>query len=285
MMMRRERGFTIIELIVGLFMSSFIVVAVLRSFSHITAIGNDQKIRIVTRLQAESTLFAIGSEIRALGNGVPFDQPNFQIGENTLSDITRSYPLLIADCTNDLIRFRINESGRTYLLTTEFDPSAGLIVDVTETEGLDAGEVIYITNSVIAEDDGLYGVIDSVNPATKKITINTGPDFSPGAIFDKGSLLEQVSTVTYETISNGIYRDNGNGSVLLSDNSVVSVRYLDTSGVELTPPVSEADLINSLRNIEVTVAVTSDSNLSTTGAPYTVNVTQIFSLRNLNYTY
>jgi type II secretory pathway pseudopilin PulG len=282
-MMRQENnaGFTIVELIAGLFISSFVMVGVIKSFALITTTGNDQRIRIITRLQAEATLYSVGSEIRAMGNGVPFDQANFQIGESTLSDPTLTYPLVVATSDADSITFRVNESGRTYILTDDYEASAGAVIELTDVEGLDVGEKIYITNSVVGEDDGLYGVINNVNTVQKKITLSTR-DYSPDATFKKGSLLEQVSNVTYEKLVDDVFRDNEANSVAMAPNSTISFRYLNSAGTEISPPLTESHLVNDVRNIEVTVSVTSDSNLSS-GVPHVTTVSQIFSLRNLNY--
>ncbi|MCB0339190.1 MAG: hypothetical protein KDD53_06285, partial [Bdellovibrionales bacterium] len=82
----------------------------------------------------------------------------------------------------------------------------------------------------------------------------------------------------------GITRDSGFGTVLMGPNSTMELTYLDMDGNTLTLPITNTDVINSLRAIRVTVNLTSEQSLST-GTPYIATVSQTFGLRNLNYLY
>ena len=137
-----ESGFTLVELMVTLLVSSVVILGVLSTYTYTVSIAFDKKIRLVAKLQADAVLQTVGSELKSLGNGVPFDQANFQIGENTLSDITVTYPLLIASSDANTLNFRINESGRTFILTSDFDPSLTSVILLTDVQGLAAGEII-----------------------------------------------------------------------------------------------------------------------------------------------
>ena len=279
-----ESGFTLVELMVTLLVSSVVILGVLSTYTYTVSIAFDKKIRLVAKLQADAVLQTVGSELKSLGNGVPFDQANFQIGENTLSDITVTYPLLIANSDTNTINFRINESGRTFILTSDFDPSLTSVILLTDVQGLAAGEIIYITNSVVDGDDGFYGTIDSVNTSAKSITINNTYHASPDSSFAIGSLSEGVNVVTYDApdFATGILRSNGGSSVTMANNATMSFRYLTDTGAELSLPLTELNLINDLRAIEVTVNVRSDKPLKN-GDIYTATVKQVFGLRNLNY--
>ena len=279
-----ESGFTLVELMVSLIVSSVVILGVLGTYTYTVSIAFDKRIRLVAKLQADAVLQTIGSELKSLGNGVPFDQANFQIGENTLSDITVTYPLLIANSDTNTLNFRINESGRTFILTSDFDPSLTSVILLTDVQGLAAGEIIYITNSVVDGDDGFYGTIDSVNTSAKSITINNTYHASPDSSFAIGSLSEGVNVVTYDApdFATGILRSNGGSSVTMANNATMSFRYLTDTGAELSLPLTELNLINDLRAIEVTVNVRSDKPLKN-GNIYTATVKQVFGLRNLNY--
>jgi type II secretory pathway pseudopilin PulG len=278
----QESGFTILELIITLFLSSFILLGVFMTFSSAVSVSSDQKLVIITRLQAEALLSSIGSEIKSLGNGVPFDQANFQIGESTLSDTTVTEPILISGSDDDEIKFRLNETGRTFLTMENFDPTSSLQLELTSVLGLEVGDIVYITDSVVGGDNGLYGTIASIDSGNKKITLNSSYEAIAGATFETGSLLEQVSTITYQSLVTGVTRDNGGPSVLMATNSSIAFDYMDKDGNSISLPLTQDILINTLRAVEVSVTVTSNSNMSN-GSPYTVTVSQIFALRNLNY--
>lgn len=280
-----QRGFTLVELMVSLVISSFVILGILSAYSHTVAIAFDQKVKLIAKLQADAVLQTIGPELKSLGNGVPFDQPNFQIGEDTLSDVTVTYPLIIADCTASLVKFRLNESGRTYILTSDFNPASTSVLPLTSVEGLVAGNIVYITNSVMDGDDGFYGTIASVDSGALTITLNLTYVASPSSTFATGSLLEAVNVLTYDApdYATGILRSNGGSSVVMAQNATMTFKYLTETGVEITPlPLTESNLINQLRAIEVTVNVRSSSLLKD-GSTYTATVKQIFGLRNLNY--
>lgn len=289
LMIRNEKGFTLTELTVGLFITSFMIIGLVQAFALVTGLGNDQKIRAVNLLQAEAALYTIGSEIRSMGNGIPFEQKNFEIGEPTLNDPTVTHPIDLTESTAAKLKFKINESGRTYMLRSDYQPDISFNVYLVDATGLEAGKEIYITNGVIGEDDGLYGVVSSVNLGNNEIVLSPTPDFSPpndipSTLFKAGSLLEQVSNVTYETVSGSIFRDLDDNSVLLANNSLLSFEYLDRSGSALALPLTELALVDDFRNVRVTIAVTSTSNLSS-GSPHTSTVSQIFAVRNFNYVF
>lgn len=278
----RERGFTVIELMVSLTVTSIIFLGILQSYSNAVAASDDQKQRLAASLQAKAVLEAVGAELKTLGNGVPFDQANFQIGENTLSDVTVTEPIIVANTTADEISFRINESGRTHLLTADFDPSLEFTVYLTDVNTLVVGDTIYITNSVLGEDDGLYGVINSVNTLSKSVVLDLGMQFGGTATFETGSLFEKVSVVTYDNIGGGITRSNGTTIAQMAPSGVIRFKYFTNEGVEVGLPLTHDKLINSLRSIQVTIEISTPRPLSS-GNIYTAIVTQSFALRNLVY--
>lgn len=279
-----QRGFTLVELMISLLISSIVILGILAAYTKTVAISYDQKIKLVAKLQADAVLQTIGTELKSLGNGVPFDQANFQIGEETLTDVTASYPLLIADTDADLIRFRLNESGRTYLLTSAFNPTSTSILTLTSVEGLVVGNTIYITNKVVDGEDGFYGTIQAINTGASTVTLTGTYESSPGAVFASGSLLEAVNIITYDSPgwSSGILRSNGGSSVTMAQNATMSFRYLTETGTAIATPLTQDALIDQVRAIEVTVNVRSTSALKS-GVAYIATVQQIYGLRNLNY--
>lgn len=278
-----ERGFTVLELLVSLVISGIMFAILMGMYMSVATISHNHAVRIEAQVQAQAIMQTMSGEVRVLGNGVPFDQPNFQIGENTLSDVTKTYPVILASSDASTLAFRLNETGDVALLTADYTPSgASLVISVTDASAFQADDPIYISNSVVSGDDGLYGEVASVSG--NNVTIKAGYVASPGATFATGSIFEEVPIVTYTTGANGITRDSGYGAVLLGNNSTLGIQYLDFNGNALTPPLTESDLVNSLRSIRLTVSVTSSSNLKN-GEPYTASVSQTVGLRNFTYVF
>lgn len=277
-------GFTLTEMLVAMGLGALVMLGAIQQFTQSTQLSHDHSVRIATTLEAQAILQSIGSEIRMIGNGVPFEQANFQIGEITLTDPTKTEPLdpLTATATN--LTFRINETGDVYLLTANFDPSATTTISLTDVSNLDVNDPIYISNSVVSEEDGLYGVVTAVNSGANTITIDPAYVASPGSTFGMGSILEEVPQVTYASSGNTITRDSGFGPVVMGQNTTMNLDYLDPNGNTLALPLTNAMVVSSLRAIRVTIAHTGNSNLRS-GQPYTVTLSQTFGVRNLNYAF
>lgn len=280
----RQSGFTLQELMVSLLLSAIIFSMLIGLYSNVVTVSQDTKVRMETLVQAQAILQTIGNDIRVLGNGVPFDQSNFQIGEATLLDPTVSEPIDVATATATSISFRLNETGEVALLTATFDPTASLDVQLTGVDGLQENDPIYITNSMVSGDDGFYGIVTAVDAGTLTVTLDPTYSVSPGATFDAGSVLEEVPMVTIASGASGITRNSGYGEVLLGGGATMALEYLDENGTVLGLPISDDDVINSLRAIRVSVTLTSTAPLRN-GTYFQTTAQQTFGLRNLNYVY
>ncbi len=283
---RDERGSSLLEVLVSILVVGAIFGGLVGQYSSSVSASYDHSIRIAAQVQAQAVLQTIISELRVLGNGVPFDQANFQIDESTLSDPSVTEPIDISVTDGDHLAFRLNESGTVHLLTTDFDPTATLNISLTGVEGVEAGDEIYLTNSVVGGDEGLYATVASVNTATNVVTLDATYITTLGATFDTGSILEVVPVIVYDSPSDGsgVTRDSGDGAVLLANNSVMAITYYSFDGSVIAPPLTNAIVVNSLRSIEVTITVTSDKKLSD-GSTYSTSVQQRVGIRNLNYVF
>lgn len=281
---KAEGAFTLSELLVSLLLSSIIFIGLIGQYTASVHESYDQNIRIATTLQAQATLQMIGSEIRMLGNGVPFDQANFQIGEDTLSDPTVTEPIKVASSTASSITFRINETGDVFLLTQNFDPTVSLVVHLTDVSSLDANDPIYISNSVVSGEDGLYGVVSAVDSAANTVTLDANYVASPASTFNMGSILEEVPLVTYTSSGGTITRDSGFGPVQLGSNCTMTLDYRDSAGNSMVPPLTNDNVVDTFRAIQVTINQTSDKEMRN-GQFFVAQVSQVFGIRNLNYLY
>ena len=135
---RNSQGFGVFELLVALGAAGLIFVGLMQIYRLTVSLSRDHQIRIATQVEAQALLQTIGAELRVLGNGVPFDQANFQIGESTLSDPSVTRPIVIGTAAADNITFRLNETGDVFLLTQDFDPSSTTTLFLTDTSSLDA---------------------------------------------------------------------------------------------------------------------------------------------------
>lgn len=283
--LNNEKGVTLVEALVGMLMGSVVLFGAMQQYINSLHYSRDNQIRISAMLQAQAVVQNIGFELRTLGNGVPFDQENFQIGQITLSDPTVTEPIDVASSTADSITFRVNETGDVFLLTQAFYPEIDTTAYLTDVSSLAVGDPIYISNSVVAGEDGLYGVIEAVDTGDNSIEIAAGFVSSPGSSYDAGSILEEVPEVTYrhDTVANQITRNSGAADVVIANNASIEFEYLDSAGAAITLPLDNVKVVDELRAIRVSVTVTSSQQLSSTGEAHTAEASLVFGLRNLNY--
>lgn len=281
-----EQAYTLMEMLVTLSISAFLFAGLMAQYSTAVSTTYDQNIRMATNLQAQAILQSIGSEIRILGNGVPFDQANFQIGESTLSDPTVADPIEITTATPTNISFRLNETGEVHLLSTDFDPTSTLTIGLTGVNDLDVNDPIYISNGVVSGDDGLYGIITAIDSGANTVTINSNFIASPGATFVMGSTFEEVPLINFNSPADGsgIVRDSGFGTVLMAANSTMLLEYFDIDGNAVPLPLTNQTVMEDLRAIRVTITLTANQPLSD-GDTYTATAQQTFGLRNLTYVF
>jgi hypothetical protein len=282
-----ESGTSLVEALVSIGISSTVLLATSSLFSSTVKTNHDQSIRTETLVHAQAALQMIGNELKPLGNGVPFDQANFEIGENTLSDPLITYPIVTDSTDASQITFRLNETGEISLLTQAFNPAATTTIHLSDVSAYQANDPIYISNGVVSGDDGLYGKIQSVNSSSKTIVLDgSSLVYSPAATFNMGSILEEVPVITFKNLSGGagIVRDSGFGEVLIAEDAVVSFEYLDASGNSVALPLTATSIVNDLRAVRLSVRKNHPNKLST-GQTYFVNASQTFALRNLNILY
>ncbi|HQH25913.1 MAG TPA: prepilin-type N-terminal cleavage/methylation domain-containing protein [Oligoflexia bacterium] len=278
----RDGGFTFLELLVSLLLSGVVVSGLYMQLRTSIERARDHQIRLETFVQAQAVAQTIAAEIRMAGNGVPFDQKNFFIGAPNLSDNTVTEPIVVSDTSASKIALRVNEAGEVFLLAASFDPASSATISLNDVSLLEENDPIYISNSVVSGDDGLYAQVASVNSASNTITIDSDYVASPGAVFAAGSTLEEVPVVTYESVNGTITRDSGFGPVFLAENGTLTLEYLDIDGNALNLPLQQTDLVNALRSARITITLSSPRKMST-GETYAASVSQVIGIRNLDY--
>ncbi len=281
--LKNEQGITLLEVLVSIAIASIMLLFTMQQYLSTTKQSRDNQIRISTFLQAQAVVQNIGFDLRILGNGLPFEQSQFQIGDAGLSDPTVSLPILIDSIATNKILFRMNESGDVELLTQDFNPLFDTNIHLTDTSNIVVNDPIYLSNGVIGGEHGLYAVVSAVNHSSKFVTVG-GIVTGAGATFDKGSMFEVVPIIEYshDTITDEIVRNSGSGPVVVAENASLQFDYQDENGNSLTLPLVDTDIIDTLRAIEVTVVVESGKKMSD-GNTYSSEVTQKFGLRNLSY--
>jgi prepilin-type N-terminal cleavage/methylation domain-containing protein len=282
-----QQGFTLLETMIALGMSGVVIYAITSLYLLVSASTYDQKVQAATNLQVQALMQTIGSDLRALGNGVPFDQPRFDIGEEGISDMTVADPISPTDCTANKVVFRLNETGEVHLLTADFDPLTSTSMALTGVDDLAVGDPIYLNDSVVSGDDGLYGEIDSIDSTGKTITLNSSKTvYNAPAIFKVGTIFEPVPLITYESnlATKVVSRTSGSSVVVMAKNTTVTFAYISYTGAALTLPLTRVDIISNLRSIKVTIQAEGENKLSS-GETYTAVAQQTFALRNLNYNF
>lgn len=292
-----NKGFTLVEILVSMFVMTLILAGVFSSFSDLTNSSNDLFIRESIHDDSESLLNIIGYELRMIGNGIPFDQENFKVNDNLENSLQvevvqdslnnyPSHPLLTDTSTSSFIEFRINETGNVYFITANFDPTTSSVISVSDVTGLLVGDDIYLSNAIRQQDDGMYAKVSAINTSSNEITIESDYYRSIGASFDKGCTIEPVNLVTIGESLGNITRNSGFGDIVLAKNASIEFDYLDKDGISLTLPLSESDLLSNLGAIEVSITLESSKKQKVLGTQYdtySLTKSQVFGLRSFNF--
>lgn len=273
-------GFTLLELLVGVSVLSVLLAATAQSMFNTMETSLDTEVVTQTEERAKAALDMMVFDLRMLGSGVTAGQSDFSISDSALGDA----PLpVLTDSSESYLHFRMNESGDDAVLTADYTPDDdGLSFSVSSTSDLYVGDEVYISDRVAGGDDGLKGEVSAVTSNT--VTISADYVASENADFPAGSTLNRVSTIAYNSPSDwsGITRNGGLGAITIVPNSKFTVQYLDSDGAELTPPLSKADILESLLSIEVTVQVQSDRPLKS-GTTYTAEASTKVTARNMYF--
>lgn len=297
----KQRGFTLLELLVTLFIGNVFLLASFSVFNKASTVYHDIKIREAVNDTAKSVLAIVGNDLRMIGNGLPFDQVNFKIQE-TLTDGTTDFdqdassgsatrithPLHVDESDDDEIVYKLNESGIVHFVTTGFVPGTTTI-NLTSTAGLYAGDSIYFSTKVTGGENGLMASIASVDSGTQ-ITLESTQYYSPELTnVSAGTTVEPVVTVELFNDNNQIIRNAGFGDVVLADNASFTLTYWSNDGVtEIVPPLTVQEVAQDLGSIEITVTVESELKhriLTTPKQTFTFTRSQTYGLRSFNFTY
>lgn len=289
-----KKGLTLIELMVTVLISAVVLAAVVEAFAFASKVTRDHNIRLAANLEAQGVIDTMLPEIRMLGNGVPFYQEHFQIAQDAMTDNTVTEPILASGTTATQLRVRLNQTGNIFIVTTNYNPAVSSTVTLFSVTGISVGDIAYMSNATVADDDGFYGVVSAVNTATNVVTFASGYQYSNDtATFNAGSIFEIVPTITYTSTASfgGITRNDGSGAVALSASGEFTLEYMNESNAAITLPLvaSRADplpasAIQNVKYIRITVQVRSLKQLST-GAYYTATLLQDVGVRNLKYKY
>lgn len=273
--LRSQAGYTLVELLVSIFISSLLLAMVLGTLVTTTSYYHDRAVKAEADEAARVLLDLVAYDLRMAGAGIPFNQTDFQIADAGLGDAP--LPLLLSSDA-DSITIRFSEDGKGSVLTTNFTPSVfNLEFDVFSSDPFVAGDIVYLSNAVTGGRQGLRAEVAAVDENT--ITLVDDYVTTVGASFPAGSFIHRVSTITYDG-SSDLSRSDGTDTITLLPGSRLALQYFAESGAELTPTLTEAQVRNELSRVRITVRVASDTKLKD-GSTYTATATQDVSLRNL----
>lgn len=278
--MRRDiRGFSAIELMASLLITSTLFVSVTAMFVSTTRRAHDNQLIMEADERARELLDILAYDIRMAGSGMPMGQASFLPGGTGLGDAP--LPILL-DATSNSITIRTNETGKNTVLTTNWTPSStSLSFDVLSTEDIYEGSVIYLSDMIRGGTQGLRAVVDTISGNT--ITVESGYITSVGASFSAGSLATRITDITYSStdITGAITRNNGTDVVNLSPKAMFTLNFLDGNGSTIVLPLEDLELADDLASINITVQVAARAPLRS-GDAYVASATERVALRNIN---
>lgn len=271
---RNERGESLVGMLVAMLISAIVLSASTSFF--INCLHHSTDVRSFTRSQvaASSLLDLMSFELRMLGSGMPLTQPSFRYEDPAIGAL--ALPLSLSASASE-ITFRLNETGASAILTSDFDPSSGShTLSVDSITGFKPGDSVYLSSFSAGGTDGLRGIVSSVN--SNSIQLSTFAT-THGAHFPASSLLQPVSEITYTNSSHGVARTTLHGAATQSDHTTIQLTYLDRTGQPIPLPLTHATIRDSLAGINVLVRVESPSRFGATVS--TTEAQQTIALRNL----
>ncbi|MFN8392340.1 MAG: hypothetical protein U0136_18750 [Bdellovibrionota bacterium] len=272
-----EKGAGVLELLVSFLLGLILLASALVSYFESSYRAFDLQLVSQTRERAKGVLDMMAFELRMMGAGMPLGQSNFQISGTGLG--TAPLPILTSASATS-VTFRRNEKGVSTVLTADYLPAAAtLTMTVASAADFAVGDTVYVSDISVGGTGGLRGTVTGKSSTT--ITISSSYIATPATTFKQGSLVERVSSITYDNIAGGgISRDSGGGAITVAPKVSYSLKYYDSAGTELTVPMTEATIRDSLSAVDVTV--TADSlKKKKDGTIYTAQLQQRVGLRNL----
>ncbi len=277
--MKNSRGFTLLELIVTLGISSVVLTGLAVEFATLTKYSRDIEIKGEVRDTLRSVLDMIASDIRNAAAGMPLGQDNFTVSDAALGDA----PLAVLTSSNSTaVHLRLNETGESTSLTADFDPTAMVTeLTISSSAGFAVGDTIYSSELSSGGQNGLKADIKSIPNNTtleiENIALPTG-----ATLIAAGSQVSKVSDVTIQDDATNDYivRTNNSGVAILAPDSQVTFSYLDAALNSLSDPLDATEIENQLAVIRVNVQITSQRSLST-GSKFQLSSSLDVVLRNL----
>lgn len=277
--MKDSRGFTLLELIVTLGISSVVLTGLAVEFATLTKYSRDIEIKGEVRVTLRSVLDMIASDIRNAASGMPLGQENFTVNDTALGDA----PLAVLPSSSSTeVQLRLNETGESTTLTADFDATAMVSeLTISSSAGFSVGDTVYVSELSSGGESGLRAQVKSI-PNTTTLEIENFVLPSGVTLISAGSQVSKVSNVTiqFDATNNYVVRTNDSGAAILAPDSQVTFSYLDSSLAALTDPLNAAEIENRLAVIRVNVQITSQRNLST-GNKFQLNSSLDVVLRNL----
>lgn len=276
----QQRGDTILSFLVSVMLSSVILSAAISGFSDNAHHLTDHQMMIETNDIARFSADLIQAELRMIGAGVPFGQGNFQIGGAGLG--TSPLPILTTAGAT-FINFRLNQRGKSAIVTTAYTPAAAsLVISVNSTAAFANGDTIYLSDQSVGGSNGMRATVTSKTAGT--LTISAGYTAPAGASFAVGSTVEPVTLIGYDcsNASTGISRSSEFGPVTIAPRTTCTFSYRDAAGTALPVPMTEATIRDQLTSIQVTLTATSSKPLID-GTTYVATARHTIALRNIIY--
>lgn len=239
----REKGFSIVEVLIAISILSFILAGLYNLFNSQYRSFEAQRDVSITQRDIRASLSLLERDIRMAGFGVPR-------GNNPVAALQNG---IIGDAAApDSLSINFSIGPFTYLASSTVElPGVENIIKVDSVTGFSAGDTLNIINNQNNNLVGNYG-INTVDTGNNKLSLNADPSLN--GIEVGYFVVRSFKTVTYSVVTNGttgrkeLKRNDGTvQSTIIDGVADFQLSYILDDGSEVASPAN----LSTIRRVRI----------------------------------
>lgn len=255
MRIKNQSGFTLLELLVTMALSSVLFLMVSSQYAMVTRTAFNNRVESTSKELAQILLDQITYDLSMAGAGMPLGQLEFKINNGIFGN--RVLPVLPSNSGANQIQIRIPSRGRKSLLVTNLSlASSPYYFNVVDASDFRVGDVVYLNNASAGGDQGLYGEIGGISGDQITLSNSSLVPIVSTTNFYPGSMITPMRTVSYSVVGGDLIRsDHIEGDIALAPVAALNFTYFAEDGSQIALPLDHSKIANLLASIEVELEI------------------------------